>query len=88
MVKKLSRWLKVLRTRLLTTLTLVMVSRVLILLGVEVVVVCILCILVELEWVSKSVPVRLWVVSVLDGLDLTICVHLVVVLVQLFLLVK
>lgn len=88
MVKKLSKWLKVLRTRLLTTLTLVMVNRDLILLGVVVVVVCMLCILVVSEWVSNSVPVCLWVVSVLDGLDLSMCLHLVVVLVQLFLLVK
>lgn len=65
-----------------------MVNRVLILLGVVVVVVCMLCILVVLEWVSNSVPVCLWVVSVLDGLDLSMCLHLVVVLVQLFLLVK
>lgn len=83
-VMKLSRWLNVLRTRLLTTLTLVMVSRVLILLGPLVVVVCIMCMLVPVEWVSSSVPVCLWVVCALPGLVLKIPLHVVVVLVQLF----
>lgn len=47
-------------------------------------VVCILCMPVPVEWVNSNVPVCLWVVCVLPGLVLSIPLHVVVVLVQLF----